>query len=77
MKSSEFGKSIDQSPALENYHPLTSDLSLQSAAEANGGARNNQKDEFVNPDEPGFRVFQANQGAETAFFIPSASLRCK
>ena len=44
MNTSEFdfGKSLNQPPILENYNLFASDLPLQTAVEANGGAFNNE-----------------------------------
>ena len=37
-----FDKSLNQPPILENYNLFASDLPLQTAVEANGGAFNNE-----------------------------------
>jgi len=42
-KDFDFDKSVNQPSILENYNLFTSDLPLQTAVEANGGAWNNEK----------------------------------
>ncbi len=42
-KDFDFDKSFNQPPILENYNLFASDLPLQTAVEANGGAWNNEK----------------------------------
>ncbi len=42
-KDFDFNKSFNQPPILENYNLFASDLPLQTAVEANGGAWNNEK----------------------------------
>ena len=42
MTDFDFDKSLNQPPILENYNLFASDLSLQTAVEANGGAWNNE-----------------------------------
>jgi putative acyl-CoA dehydrogenase len=42
IKDFDFDKSNNQPPILENYNLFTSDLPLQTAVEANGGAWNNE-----------------------------------
>jgi putative acyl-CoA dehydrogenase len=39
----DFGKSLNQPPALENYNLFTSDEALKTAVETNGGAWNNER----------------------------------
>src|SRR5688500_2704082 len=41
-KDFDFDNSFNQSPILENYNLFTSDLPLQTAVEANGGAWHNE-----------------------------------
>lgn len=43
MSNFDFDKSLNQPPILENYNLFASDLPLQTATEANGGAWNNEK----------------------------------
>lgn len=43
MNDFDFSTSLNQPPALENYNLFMSDLPLQTAVEANGGAWNNEK----------------------------------
>ena len=43
IKDFDFDKSFNQPPILENYNLFASDLPLQTAVEANGGAWNNEK----------------------------------
>lgn len=43
MSNFGFDKSLNQPPILENYNLFASDLPLQTATEANGGAWNNEK----------------------------------
>jgi putative acyl-CoA dehydrogenase len=42
-KDFDFDKSLNQPPILENYNLFASDLPLQTAIEANGGAWNNER----------------------------------
>ncbi len=42
-KDFDFDKSFNQPPILENYNLFASDLALQTAVEANGGAWNNER----------------------------------
>ena len=43
MTDFDFDKSLNQPPILESYNLFASDLSLQTAVEANGGAWNNER----------------------------------
>lgn len=43
IKNFDFDKTFNQPPILENYNLFTSDEALQTAAQANGGAWNNER----------------------------------